>query len=101
MSNINVSNLWSVRYGSREDVYDYSGRLMKKSAIGNQNSSFEPTLDHIRPLSRGGLDVEENIVICTRLTNQEKDDRFSTWNANGRTFQAIRVKGNRSAYQIQ
>ena len=101
MSKQKVLNLWTTRFGYKEDVYDYSGRLMKKSAIGNPMSMFEPTIDHIRPLSKGGSDNEENLIICNRLTNQEKADAFSTWNTNGRTFQAVRVKGNRSAYKIK
>lgn len=101
MSKQTVLKLWKERYGNKEDVYDYSGRLMKKSAIGNHNSSYEPTLDHIRPISKGGSDIIENLVICNRITNQEKANRFSTWNTNDRTFQAVRVKGNRSAYRVQ
>lgn len=101
MSKHNVLKLWSDRYGQKEDVYDYSGRLMKKSAIGNHNSRYEPTLDHIRPLSKGGKDVIENLVVCHRVTNQEKADSFSTWTTNNKTFQAIRIKGNRSAYKVQ
>ena len=101
MSKQIVLKLWNERYGSKEDVYDYSGRLMKKSAIGNQNSNYEPTIDHIRPISRDGKDVVENLVICNRITNQEKADKFSMWNTNDKTFQAVRVKGNRSAYTIQ
>lgn len=45
---------------------------MKKSACGNPNSKFHPTLDHIRPLSIGGSDVLENIIVCHRDTNEEK-----------------------------
>ena len=101
MSKQTVLKLWKERYGNKEDVYDYSGRLMKKSAIGNHNSRYEPTLDHIRPISKGGSDTIENLVICNRITNQEKANRFSTWNTNDRTFQAVRVKGNRSAYRVQ
>ena len=101
MSKLSVLKLWNDRYGYKEDVRDYSGRLMKKSAIGNSNSKFEPTIDHIRPLSNGGKDVVENIQLCNRITNQEKADRFSTWNCNGKTFQAVRKKGNKSAYLIQ
>lgn len=101
MSKQLVLKLWNLKYGSKVDVYDYSGRLMKKSAIGNQNSKYEPTIDHIRPISKDGKDVIENLVICNRITNQEKADKFSTWNVNDKTFQAVRVKGNRSAYKIQ
>lgn len=101
MSKQVVLKLWNERYGNKEDVYDYSGRLMKKSAIGNLNSNYEPTLDHIRPISKGGKDVVENLIVCNRTTNQEKVDKFSTWNTNEKTFQAVRVKGNRAAYRIQ
>jgi CRISPR/Cas system Type II protein with McrA/HNH and RuvC-like nuclease domain len=101
MSRQALIKIWNETYGNKEDVIDYSGRLMKRSAIGNPRSRYEPTIDHIRPLSLGGKDVLENMVICNRLTNQEKADRFSTWIANGKTYQGVRVKGNRSAYRIQ
>lgn len=101
MSKHNVLNLWNLIYKNKEDVYDYSGRQMKRSAIGNHKSAFEPTIDHIRPISKGGRDVSENIILCNRMTNQEKGDKFSTWNANNKTFQAVRVKGNRSAYKVK
>ena len=101
MSKLSVLKLWNEWYGYKEDVLDYSGRLMRKSAIGNHHSKYEPTIDHIRPLSHGGKDVVENIVLCNKITNQEKADSFSTWNCNGKTFQAVRRKGNKSAYIIQ
>ena len=101
MSKQIVLKIWKERFGIREDVYDYSGRLMKKSAIGNSNSNYEPTLDHVRPLSKGGKDILENLIICNRITNQEKANKFSTWSTNSKTFQAVRVKGNRTAYKIQ
>lgn len=101
MSKHRIMKIWEARYGNKEDVHDYSGRLMKKSAIGNRHSQYEPTLDHVRPLSLGGQDIIENIVLCNRITNQEKADKFSTWTVNGRTFQAVRIKGNRSAYRVK
>ena len=51
MSKFNTIDVWNKLYGKTEEVYDYAGRLMKKSACGNPNSKFHPTLDHIRPLS--------------------------------------------------
>ena len=84
----------------RDEAYDYSGRLMKKSAWGNPNSKFHPTLEHIRPLTKGGSDVLENIIICHRDTNEEKADKFPAWKANGGRFHAIRVRGSRVAYEI-
>ena len=101
MSKQSVLKLWNEHYGNKEDVYDYSGRLMKKSAISNPNSKYEPTIDHVRPLSLGGKDITDNMVVCSRITNQEKGDKFSTWSANGKTYQAIRRKGNRSSYMIK
>lgn len=100
MSKYNLETLWENRYGTKTEVYDYAGRKMLKSAIGNVNSSYQPTIDHIRPISKGGEDVKENIAICNVTTNREKGDTFSTWSTNGKTFQAKRTKGNRKGYKI-
>ena len=100
MSKFTTTKLWEERYGKQEDVYDYAGRLMKKSACGNPNSKYHPTLDHIRPLSQGGKDIEGNIEICHRDTNEEKADSFPTWTTNGKRFQAKRVKGTSGEYRI-
>ena len=62
--------------------------------------AYHPTLDHIRPLSNGGCDVPENIVICHRDTNEEKADLFPHWMANGKRFHARRVRGSRVEYEI-
>ena len=54
MSKYSIKELWELFYGDEAQVYDYAGRLMLKSACGNPNSKYEPTIDHIRPLSKGG-----------------------------------------------
>ncbi len=100
MSKFNTIDVWNEFFGSKQEVYDYAGRLMKKSACGNPNSRFHPTLDHIRPLSMGGSDVLDNIEVCHRDTNEEKADCFPHWSTNGKRFHAIRVKGSRVAYDI-
>ena len=100
MSKYNTIDVWNKYFGNAEQVRDYSGRLMKKSACGNPNSNYHPTLDHIRPISRGGSDVLDNIVICHRDTNAEKADKFPAWKANGKRFHAARVRGSRVAYEI-
>lgn len=100
MSKYTTIELWNERYKNKEEVVDYARRLMKKSACGNPDSQYHPTLDHIRPLSKGGEDVEGNIVICHRKTNEEKADTFSTWKTNGKTFQAKCTKGKKGAYHI-
>ena len=100
MSKYNTIDVWNMILGSKTEAYDYAGRLMKKSACGNPNSSFHPTLDHIRPLSKGGSDVLDNIALCHRDTNEEKADDFPHWKANGRRFHARRVKGSKNGYDI-
>ena len=100
MSKHNIIDLWNERYGNAQEVYDYAGRLMKKSACGDPYSRYHPTIDHIRPLSKGGSDVCGNIEICHSNTNEEKGDSFPHWKTNGKCFRAERVKGSRTDYVI-
>lgn len=100
MSKITNIELWNKRYGNREKVYDYAGRKMLKSACGNPNSTYQPTIDHIRPLSKGGQDIVDNIELCNRRTNEEKGDKFPTWKANGGIFQAHSIPGKPNGYKI-
>ena len=101
MSKYRTIDVWNAVYGKQENVRDYAGRLMKKSACGDPNSAYHPTIDHVRPLSAGGADVLGNIVICHRDTNEEKGDKFPHWKTNGQNFRAIRVKGKRTDYEIE
>lgn len=100
MSKYNTNSIWNKYFGNKTEVYDYAGRLIKRSACGNPNSKFFPTIDHIRPLSQGGCDILENIIICHRDTNAEKDDFFPHWKANGNNYMAVRIRGTRNAYEI-
>ena len=100
MSKYNTIEVWNRVFGNKTEVYDYAGRLMKKSACGNPHSGFYPTIDHIRPLSKGGCDILENIIICHRDTNEEKADSFPHWKANGTRYVAVRVRGSRNEYEI-
>ncbi len=100
MSKYRTIDIWDEFYGKRENVYDYAGRLMKKSAQGNLHSAYQPTIDHIRPLSDGGKDIKENIEICHYLTNEEKMDKFPHWEANGQRFHAKKTKGVSNKYTI-
>ena len=99
-SKYNVKEMWEELFGKCEEIIDYSGALIYKSACGNPNSSFEPTIDHIRPISAGGKDVKENIVICHRDTNFEKGDNFPHWKINGQRYVAKRKNGTKSGYEI-
>lgn len=45
MSKYKTVEVWNRVFKEKQEVYDYAGRLMKKSACGNPNSSYPPTLD--------------------------------------------------------
>ena len=100
MSKYKPIDIWNERYGNEEERPDYCGRSMKKSACGNPNSAFEPTIDHIRPLSEGGKDVKENIELCNYRTNEEKGDNFPHWVANGNRYKAVKTKYVANGYTI-
>lgn len=100
MSKYEIKDLWEKFYGEKLEAQDYTGRTMKKTALSTPDNPYHPTIDHIRPLSKGGLDIIENIVVCHRATNKEKADTFPHWTANGIKYKALRVKGKRGAYRI-
>ena len=101
MSKYTVKELWEERYGKAEEVIDYAGRRMLKCACGDTNSCYQPTIDHVKPISKGGKDVKGNIEICHVDTNFEKGNSFSTWNTNDRCFHARKVKGSSTDYIIE
>lgn len=100
MSKFYIKQLWEERYGRCTEIYDYAGRKMLKSACGNPNSAFAPTIDHIRPLADGGKDIKENIIICNCETNEEKGDRFPHWMVNGWRCHAKRMTGKQNGYIV-
>lgn len=100
MSKYSIQKLWNEFFGTEERVFDYAGRVMLKSACGNPHSSYQPTIDHIRPIADGGKDTKANIVICHYSTNEEKADRFPHWEVNGLRFHAKKAKGVQNGYQI-
>ena len=100
MSKYSLVGLWDQIFPGQSEVIDYAGRRMVRSAIGNQNSRYCPTIDHIRPLAIGGKDWLENIVICDQITNEEKADSFPNWTTNEKRFQAKRVRGTSDEYDI-
>ena len=100
MSKYSVKELWDETYGKTERVHDYAGRLMLKSACGNPHSAYQPTIDHIRPISAGGKDVRQNIVICHWETNEEKGNSFPHWKANDHRFHAKKTNSESSGYHV-
>ena len=100
MSKYSIKELWNEFYGTKEEVYDYAGRLMLKSACGNPHSAYQPTIDHVRPIAGGGKDTKANIVICHYLTNEEKANSFPHWKVNELRFHAKKTKGVQNGYSI-
>ena len=101
MSKYNLKDLWEYFYGRKTEAKDYTGRKMYKSALSDPSNPYQPTIEHIRPLSKGGSDVLENIIICRCDTNGEKADKFPAWIANKKRWHAVRVKGSRVAYKVE
>ena len=100
MSKYSVKELWNEIYGKKEQAYDYAGRLMLKSAFGNPHSAYQPTIDHIRPISADGKDVRQNIVICHWETNEEKGNSFPHWKANDHRFHAKKTNSKSIGYHV-
>ncbi len=100
MSKYSVKEFWNEKYGKKEEVRDYAGRLMLKSACGDPHSNYQPTIDHIRPIADGGKDTKANIVICHSLTNEEKANSFPHWKVNGLRCHAKKIKDMPNGYEI-
>lgn len=94
MSKYTALQLWNEIFEDDEEVTDYSGRKMLKSACNDLNSKYTPTIDHLIPTSKGGRDSLGNIVLCNKITNYEKADKCPHWKANGKRFR-VRKKGNK------
>lgn len=87
-------SLWTKRYGKAVKVKDFSGREMNKGSYDDRNSKYGWNLDHILPKSRGGKDNESNLVCVNIQTNDEKADKYPVFNANGKTFEIIKVENH-------
>lgn len=90
--------LWDKTFGKEIRVFDYAGREIAKGAYNDRNSNFGWNVDHIYPQSLGGKTAEHNLIVCHILTNDEKADKFPSFNANGKKFQIIKVENH---YEIK
>lgn len=86
--------LWDERYGKQETVKDYAGRIMTRSQYDQRSSSTGFNIDHIFPISLGGTNDPENLILCNIKTNDEKANRTS-FITNGMSFQVKKVKGTK------
>ena len=90
--------LWNKSFGKETKVKDFAGRTIAKGAYNDRNSECGWNVDHILPQSRGGATADHNLVCCHILTNDEKADKFPCFNANGVSFEIIKVQNH---YEIR
>ena len=90
--------LWNKSFGKETKVKDFAGRTIAKGAYNDRNSDCGWNVDHILPQSRGGTTADHNLVCCHILTNDEKADKFPCFNANGTSFEIIKVQNH---YEIR
>jgi hypothetical protein len=90
--------LWNKSFGKETKVKDFAGRTIAKGAYNDRNSDCGWNVDHILPQSRGGTTADHNLICCHILTNDEKADKFPCFNANGVSFEIIKVQNH---YEIR
>ena len=94
MSKIDYKKVWEACFGKKNQAYDYSGRLIYKSAYNDRSSKYGWNVDHIRPISDGGTSKQCNLIASSIITNDEKGDAFPHWKANGKKFKALKISKN-------
>lgn len=90
--------LWNKSFGKESKVKDFAGRIMAKGAYNDRNSEFGWNVDHILPQSKGGATADHNLVCCHIKTNDEKADSFPCFNANGVSYEIVKVQNH---YEIR
>lgn len=90
--------LWNKSFGKETKVKDFAGRTIAKGAYNDRNSDCGWNVDHILPQSKGGTTADHNLVCCHILTNDEKADKFPCFNANGVSFEILKVQNH---YEIR
>lgn len=90
----NALKLWASRFGKKQKVKDFAGREIMRSAYDDRNSKYGWNVDHILPQSQGGKSTESNLICCSILTNDEKQDSFPCFSANDRDFEIKRVQNH-------
>jgi len=64
--------LWEETFGKGvEKAKDRKGRVMLKTAFGDECSKFGWNIHHKKPKSKGGTDAKENLEIVHILTHKE------------------------------
>ena len=83
-------NFWQKEFGSKTSAIDFAGREIHKDAGSNSKYSWD--IDHIRPLSQGGTNTQDNMQIVHILTNDEKSDIYPTFKIGNKMYQVKKTK---------
>lgn len=83
---------WQNEFGNKTIAQDFAGREIHKDAYGN-NSKYSWDIDHIRPLSNGGTNTQDNMQIVHMQTNDEKGDTYPTFKI-GKTMYQVKKRKN-------
>ena len=96
----NAMKLWHTQFGKSQKVKDFAGREIMKSAFDDRKSKYGWNIDHIMPQSQGGKSTMSNLICCSILTNDEKQDSFPCFTANEKSFEIKRVQNHYEIFEI-
>lgn len=69
--------VWEYAFGRETEGIDFSGKLIKKAAYGDENSWYGWNIDHVWPLEENGSDDFTNLQPVAIWTNQQKADKMN------------------------
>ncbi len=84
--------IWNKSFGKEAKVADFAGRVMAKGLIMTATASSDGMWITFCRKAKGGVTADHNLVCCHILTNDEKADKFPCFNANGHSFEIIKVE---------
>jgi 5-methylcytosine-specific restriction endonuclease McrA len=68
--------IWERDYSGETSAKDFKGRLMLKSAYGDEASDYGWDIDHIMPKAQGGGNEMSNLRAANIKSNREKGNNY-------------------------
>lgn len=78
--------VWKHEFGDVEYAHDFTGRKVKKSDYLIENQ-VGWVVSYIKPLSLGGKDHTDNMIILNHNTAYEKADNYPIFEVVGKKYQ--------------